>query len=212
MKRVGLARSARAMASVLGSEGHGGNLRTPRIQSAPERRAAAQATGAITALTSVSATRMRNGGRNGVGPTMTEAAALTPKISTGMVNGSTSAATSRPPRPSAAVSAAPMAPMSVSAGVPASSVAVVAPGAKTFRQHGQFERLPGKDQQIERAVVAIVAEQAVNVEQRRQQCADPQHRRADARQQLEVGADAERNDGDNRQEKHDADERAAAPP
>ena len=56
------------------------------------------------------------------------------------------------------------------------------------------QRQVGKQQQIERAVVAVVAEQAVEVEQRRQQRADPQHRRADAREELQVRADAERHD------------------
>ena len=51
------------------------------------------------------------------------AAAATPKISTGMVSGSTSTAISRPPRRRRAVSAAPIAPIMVRAGVPASSEA-----------------------------------------------------------------------------------------
>ena len=70
---------------------------------------------------------------NGSGPTIAAFEAATPKISTGIVSGSTSTAISSPPRRSATVSAAPIRPMKVSAGVPASSVSATAPVAAGSR-------------------------------------------------------------------------------
>ena len=63
---------------------------------------------------------IRNGVRNGAAPPLAAEAAATPKISTGIVSGSTSTAISSPPRRSETVRAAPIAPIMVRAGVPAS--------------------------------------------------------------------------------------------
>ena len=70
--------------------------------------------------------------------------------------------------------------------------------------------MAGEEEKVERAVVAVVLEQAVEAEERREQRADPQDRRADARQEVEVGADAEGDDGDDREEEDQPDQRAAA--
>ena len=198
--------------------------------------AAAPATAATTALTSVSATRIRNGGRNGCGSVTAAAAALTPKISTGIVKGRTSTAIRMPPRPKAAASAAPTVPASVSAGVPTSSVSVVAAERQRFEaeeqaeegrgdgerqaggepmtqglgKHDQFHRLAGEKMKVEGTVVAVVLEEAVEAEQRREQRADPEDRRSDPRQQVEVRPDRERDDGDDGEEEHQPDQRAAA--
>ena len=72
---------------------------------------------------SVSAQSARKGVQNGTVPPLAAPAAETPKISTGTVKGRISTAISRPPRRRLTVSAAPMAPMKVSAGVPTSSEA-----------------------------------------------------------------------------------------
>src|SRR4029077_7078207 len=71
-----------------------------------------------------SAHRTRNGLRNGAGPSLGAEAAATPKVSTGIVSGSTRITMSSPPRLSETGSAVPIAPILVSAGVPAASVAV----------------------------------------------------------------------------------------
>jgi hypothetical protein len=72
---------------------------------------------------------MLNGVPNGTGPTTAAFDAATPKMSTGIVNGITRIASRRPPRRRATVRAAPMRPMKVSAGVPASKVSATAPVA-----------------------------------------------------------------------------------
>ena len=61
---------------------------------------------------------------------MAALAAATPKISTGMVSGSTNTASNKPPRRSVTDRAAPISPMKVSAGVPASNVSASAPVAR----------------------------------------------------------------------------------
>src|SRR5690606_10937849 len=53
---------------------------------------------------------------------------------------------------------------------------------------------------VERAVLVIGLEQAVETAQARQERADPQDRRSDAAEKIEIGADREGHDG------HDADE------
>ena len=73
---------------------------------------------------------MVKAGPKGAGPAMAAFAAATPKISTGIVNGNTKTANSRPPRRSVTESAAPIKPMKVSAGVPASKVRASVPVAR----------------------------------------------------------------------------------
>ena len=162
--------------------------------------------------------------------------AATPKISTGTVSGSTSTGSSNPPRRSATESAAPISPMQVSAGVPASSVSATAaiasrfeieeqaeqrrrddqrqaggdPVRQRFRQHGEFERRASHQQQIERAVLVIGGEQPVEREQRGEQRADPQDRGADALEQREIGPDRERRERHHDEEEQHAHQRAAA--
>ena len=67
-----------------------------------------------------------------------------------------------------------------------------------------------KHHEVERAVFAVGLEKTVEAEQAGQQRADPQDRRADTRQQVEVRPDAEGHGGDHGQEEDHADERAAA--
>ena len=198
--------------------------------------AAAAASGPSTEKNSVIAQRMRNGGRNGAGSWIAPFTALTPKISTGMASGSTSTETRTPPRGSATETAAPTAPMNVIAGVPTSRVAATAsmagpltfmkrpstgeamisgrPAAvqvrQTFDEHRQKHRRFLHQHDVERAVLAVELEQPVEPEQRRQQRPDPQHRRPDARQEVEIRSDAEGDDGDHRQEEQHADQRATA--
>src|ERR1700694_3199497 len=95
-------------------------------QSSPCRRLAAAANGPITKLASDSAHRIENGAPNDEGPDIAACEAATPKISTGIDSGSTSTANNNPPRCSVTASAAPIMPVKVSAGVPASSVSATA--------------------------------------------------------------------------------------
>src|SRR5258705_10340651 len=76
----------------------------------------------MTKLTSDSAHRIENGVPNDSGPDIAACEAATPNISTGIDSGSTSTASNSPPRWSVTASAAPIMPVKVSAGVPASSV------------------------------------------------------------------------------------------
>src|SRR5712671_7254800 len=95
-------------------------------QSSPCLRLAAAANGPITKLTSDSAHRIENGVPNDNGPDIAACEAATPKIKTGIESGSTSTASNNPPRCSVTASAAPIMPVKVSAGVPASSVKATA--------------------------------------------------------------------------------------
>ena len=139
--------------------------RAYRHHSTPWRKAAAAANGPSTRLPSVSAHKIMNGAPK-PDPVIAAFEAATPKISTGTVSGSTSTGSSNPPRRSATESAAPISPMQVSAGVPASSVSATAaiasgsrlrnrpssgvaidqrqaggdPVRQRFRQHGEFQR------------------------------------------------------------------------
>ena len=156
-------------------------------------------------------------------------AAATPKISTGIVSGSTRIAMSRPPRLSETVSAAPIAPIIVSAGVPAASVAAVErerqrrhrqhepeqrtqdnerqcarrPVRSAFHQHDNFERRRPIDEKVERAVVMIGLEQPVEPEEGREQGRDPKNRGPEPREQIEVGSERKRHDRDQNEEEHD---------
>src|ERR1700721_2085253 len=96
------------------------------VQSRPWRRLAAAANGPITKLISDSAHRIENGAPKDRGPVIAASEAATPKIRTGTDNGSTSTASSSPPRCSVTASAAPIMPVNVSAGVPTSSVKATA--------------------------------------------------------------------------------------
>src|SRR3954447_26796622 len=91
-------------------------------QSSPCRKLAAAAKGPITKVTSDSAHRIENGVPNDSGPVIAASEAATPNISTGIDSGSTSTASNSPPRCSVTASAAPIMPVKVSAGVPASNV------------------------------------------------------------------------------------------
>src|SRR3954464_9680485 len=102
-------------------------------QSSPCRKLAAAAKGPTTKLTSDSAHRIENGVPNDSGPVIAACEAATPKISTGIDSGSTSTASSNPPRCSVTASAAPIMPVKVSAGVPASSVSATAAVAVASR-------------------------------------------------------------------------------
>src|SRR6202051_3759079 len=95
-------------------------------QSSPCRRLAAAANGPITKLISDSAHRIENGVPNESGPEMAASEAATPNITTGMDSGSTSTASNSPPRCRVTASAAPIMPVNVSAGVPASNVKATA--------------------------------------------------------------------------------------
>ena len=63
--------------------------------------------------------------------------------------------------------------------------------------------------QVERAVLAVGLEQPVEPEQARQQRADPQDRRPDPRQQVEIRPDAEGDRRDDGEEEQDARQRPA---
>ena len=173
---------------------------------------------------------------NGTVPPLAAAAAETPKISTGIASGSTRIAINRPPRRRLTVSAAPIAPRKVKAGVPARSVTVTPasalsverehqseerrgddqrqagdrPMGETFDRNHEFERHIGGQDEIERSVLLIRLEQPVEAEQRRQQRRDPQNCRTDAGEQHEIGPDRERHDGDEDQEEDETHRRAAA--
>src|ERR1700694_1940133 len=102
-------------------------------QSSPCRRLAAAANGPTTKLTSDSAHRIENGAPNHSGPDIAACEAATPEISTGIDSGSTSTASNNPPRCSVTANAAPIMPVKVSAGVPASSVSATAEVASASR-------------------------------------------------------------------------------
>src|SRR3954471_8331624 len=87
----------------------------------------------MTKLTSDSAQRIENGVPNDSGPDIAACDAATPKIKTGIDSGSTSTASSKPPRCSVTASAAPIMPVNVSAGVPTSSVSATAEVAAASR-------------------------------------------------------------------------------
>src|SRR5689334_7708333 len=101
-------------------------------QSKPWRKPAA-ANGPITQLASDSAHRIENGVPNDSGPETAASEAATPKISTGIDRGNTSTASSNPPRCKVTASAAPIMPVKVSAGVPATSVSATAKVAVASR-------------------------------------------------------------------------------
>ena len=63
---------------------------------------------------------------------------------------------------------------------------------------------------IERAVLAVGLEQPVEAEQRGKQRADPQHRRADAGEHVEVGPEREGDRRDDGEEEQHAGQRPAA--
>jgi hypothetical protein len=69
--------------------------------------------------------------------------------------------------------------------------------------------LGGQDQ-VERAILMIHCHQAVECQQAREQCAEPEDRWPDARKQREVGADGERHQRHHDEKEQHADQRAAA--
>src|ERR1700730_14662305 len=112
----------------------------------PWRNVAAAAKGPMTTLTNVSAHRIVNGVSNGIGPTTAALVAATPKISTGMVSGSTRTGSSRPPRPTRRH-----------------------PMGGCFGRHHHFERRPRHQDQIERSVLMVGGEQPIEGEERGEQ-------------------------------------------
>ena len=84
------------------------------------------------------------------------------------------------------------------------------PMGGAFDEHDEFERQAGVDQHVERAVVGVGLEQPVEAEQRRQQRGDPQDRRPEARQQIEVRPEREGHDRNQDEKEHRADRGAAA--
>ena len=163
-------------------------------------RAAAAAKGARAMAPSDRAHRTRNGLRNGAPPPLAADAAATPKISTGIVSGRTRIAMSRPPRLSETVSAAPIAPIIVSAGVPAASVAATSASGKgaiaSMSPNSGLKTTSGNAlavqcaahftstttssggdpliEKIERTVLVIGLEQPVEPQQGGEQSRDPQ--------------------------------------
>ncbi len=211
-----------------------GRAPTPAHASAPPPRRRARRRSAKSDI----AQSMRKGVRNGAAPPLAAEAAATPKISTGIVSGRTSTAMSRPPRLKETVSAAPIAPIMVKAGVPAASVAATRASGfgaiASIRPKSGETTISGSalavqcaahltsttsssgsdavDHHVERAVVVVGLEEPVEPEQSREQRRDPQDRRAEAREQIEVGPERERHDRDEDQKEHCADRRPAADP
>ncbi len=239
-KREGLASSVTAIGSFLGLRVSACNpwflvRHVSPIYSACFKAAAAAA-GPTTRLASDSAQRIVKGVPKGTGPTIAAFDAATPKMRTGIVSGKISTGTSNPPRRSAAASAAPISPRKVRAGVPARSVSATAAidhksmlkktpnsgAAMTKRQSGskpmrerfgedcQCQRRASHQDQIERAVLAVVGEKLVQRQQAGEQGAEPQNCRSDAPQQCIVGTDREGNERDDDQKKQHAHPGAAA--
>ena len=153
-----------------------------------------------------------------------------------MVSGSTSTAIKRPPRRSDTVSAAPIAPIMVSAGVPAASVAATSASGSgviaSIRPNSGLTTISGSalavqwaahltsttassgsapvDDHVERAVFLIGLEQPVEPEQGREQRRDPEDRWPEPRQELEIGPEREGHERDEDEEEHRADRRPAA--
>jgi hypothetical protein len=75
---------------------------------------------------------------------------------------------------------------------------------------GQFQRRPAHHDQVKRTVFMVGREQAVQREQARQQCAEPEDRGSEPRQQRQIRPDRERHQHRHGEEKQHADQRAAA--
>src|SRR5690606_38901789 len=86
------------------------------------------------------------------------------------------------------------------------------PVSERARQHDEFERQAGKEKEIEGAVLMVFMKQAVDAEKRGEKGADPQYRRANTGQEVEIGAEAEGHGGDHGEEEDEADKGAAATP
>jgi hypothetical protein len=74
----------------------------------------------------------------------------------------------------------------------------------------QLQRRPAHDDQVERAVLMVGGEQAVERQKACQHRAEPEDRGADALQQRNVRPDRERHQHDDAEKEQDADQRAAA--
>ena len=79
-----------------------------------------------------------------------------------------------------------------------------------FGSAGQFQRRPAHHDQVERAILVVGREQAVEREQARQQRAEPEDRGSEPRQQRQVWPDRERHQHRDGKEKQYADQRPAA--
>ena len=79
-------------------------------------------------------------------------------------------------------------------------------------ERGEFQRRAAHQNEIERAVLVVGREQAIEREQRGEQGAEPKDRRADAAQLDEIRPDRERDQGHDDEEEQDAHQRAAADP
>ena len=75
---------------------------------------------------------------------------------------------------------------------------------------GQRGEIAAQDHDIERAVLAVGLKQPVEAQKRGEQRADPDDGGADAGEELQVRADAERDDGDDGEEEDDAGQSPAA--
>ncbi len=200
--------------------------------------AAAAATEPATIAASASAHSARKGIAKLAAPGRLASAVATPKIRIGTMSGTTRIESSMPPRRRLAVSAAPIAPVKVSAMVPGSEAHRRAekrhgldaeheaeerrrdrerqparkPMRDALRRDDRLERHGAHAQELERAVLLVGLEQAVEPDQRREKRSDPQNGRADARQEVEIGADREGQDGDERKIEDEAEAEAAADP
>ena len=77
-------------------------------------------------------------------------------------------------------------------------------------QYGEFQRCRTHQQEVERAILVIGGEQAIERQERSEQCANPEDRGADAAQLHEVGPDRERHQRHHDEEEQHAHQRAAA--
>src|SRR5712671_5969717 len=72
---------------------------------------------------------------------------------------------------------------------------------ESFGGNHKLKRKSRHQDEVERAVLVIVGEQAVEGQQRREECAKPQDGRPDSTQQSKIGTDRERHKGHYCQEK-----------
>jgi len=76
---------------------------------------------------------------------------------------------------------------------------------KGLGEDDELERRSRKHEKIERTVVAIVLEEAIETKEGGEKHSDPQHCRPDPSQEIEVGPDPEGYDGDDGQKKDETD-------
>ena len=173
------------------------------------RSAAAAANGPTTRLASVSAHRIVNGVPNGTGPARPHWRRRRRRSAPAPSAAARARRAAARRAASVTAMAAPIRPMKVSAGVPTRSVSTKAafgrrveieqkpdqrrgdderqaggePMGKALRRDHELKRRAAHEDQIERAVLVVGGEQAVERQQARQQRREPQDRRADALEQ-----------------------------